>query len=214
MSEIISFAIDPGHPSKLNDRGCQVGNGWEDDYTIALAREVFSDVRALGDPWSQFKPFLTRKANDEIVDHDERMKRALQGGARFILSIHVDSNENPNHHGSKALINEGDMIGDHLGVALMAAMPSPLRHWATTFVADKELWPRSEYVLRHFKGIPTVLWEVCYATNPVDLAGMFQVSVVAGLRAAVLSMLTRYLQIDEKMSGGYDVRTFSTASAP
>jgi len=77
------ICLDPGHGGK--DTGNREGSRFEKDYTLALARELSSQLRQAG-----YKVFLTR-SRDTFVDLDERIDSAARGGANLFVSLHFNA---------------------------------------------------------------------------------------------------------------------------
>lgn len=80
-----TICLDPGHGGK--DPGNRAGSNEEKKYTLLVAQEAATQLRALG-----FKVYLTRN-NDSFVDLSERPAIARRRGADLFVSIHFNSTE-------------------------------------------------------------------------------------------------------------------------
>jgi N-acetylmuramoyl-L-alanine amidase len=83
--EIKTICIDPGHGG--NDPGYQVGSNDEKKYTLLLAQEVRTQLKAAG-----FNAVLTR-TTDVKIPLEDRTIIAKRNGADLFVSVHFNSTE-------------------------------------------------------------------------------------------------------------------------
>lgn len=83
--KVRTICIDPGHGG--NDPGYQVGSNDEKKYTMLLAQEVRSELKAAG-----FSVILTR-TTDVKIPLEERAAIAHRAGADLFISLHFNASE-------------------------------------------------------------------------------------------------------------------------
>lgn len=114
----MTVAIDMGHGGK--DRGTTAGLTDEADLTYQAGHNLSRLLRVLGR-----KAKLLRKQGED-PSNEQRRDRAIEAGADWVLSIHV--NEGPSaYHGGHAFYSVGDGIGKQVCDAVMEGWPEPLK---------------------------------------------------------------------------------------
>lgn len=196
-----TLIFDPGHPTKVGDRGAVVPGFVESDYTLPFCRRLMHAVSRLG---FGVACGMTRSRADEVVGLGERGVRSHDANADLVISVHVDWYEETKHHGSTAFYSPGDSVGMAICEQFLRSVPAPLHvNGREPYCADPELpkqgWMKNaRNVLDPHKR--AVLFEVGYCSNPCDLEALRSEAIVDGLVLASLSAIARWRQLTEPRS--------------
>lgn len=87
----VCILIDPGHGGR--DRGTTLGKIQEKDLCLKIAKKLETRLKA-----KRYKVILTR-SQDEAMSLDDRAHKAQQVGADMVISLHLNSAENPTAQG-------------------------------------------------------------------------------------------------------------------
>lgn len=188
--------LDPGHPSRQGDAGVIVPGGSEKGEDFREVDYVYERVQNLGvvlTGWGVGWD-LTR-GKDEVMSLRERGKFGAQRGAKFALSIHVDSHPDPVFHGMRVFHRPGNPKAKDIAGVIHRAIPEPLQFFRKTTQTSREDWTRrADNVLREHQ-CPAVLVECGFASNPEDLALLQTYPVIRGIETAMLCGIARALDI-------------------
>ncbi len=162
------ICIDPGHGGTAETDSYRVGPSGEReewiDLRVALILRDILEARGA-------RVLMTR-TEDVAVGLQERANLAVEGGAEIFLSIHHNATADPNanfpviyFHGNasenRAGLELGRALGSRLADALFDGQTTP------SLVSDHAIFPTSgAAVLRHSYGIPGVIGEASFFTNP------------------------------------------------
>lgn len=173
--------VDPGHGG--NDLGTIGPSGVaEADVCWRLATILTERISRFG-----AKGRLSRQ-EPEDPDEAERARRANEMNADFVISLHLNANEEPSAEGSSCYHFPSSRVGEELADAIQDHLTT------ATSSKDCRIHPRSYTILRETKA-PAVLVEPAFITNPDeekkltadDHLLLIADSVVAGL-LGVLSL--------------------------
>ena len=110
LANIWTIAIDPGHGGK--DPGA-IGRNlkiYEKHVTLSIAREL----KVLLDKDPNFRAVLTRKG-DYYISVPERSEIARKNKANYLISIHADSLNDPDHRGASVWVLSNRRANDEMG---------------------------------------------------------------------------------------------------
>jgi N-acetylmuramoyl-L-alanine amidase len=156
------IVIDPGHGG--SDFGA-VHNGMnEKDLTLDMSRRLRAALIARG-----WEVKMTRdsdvdvyKPNDGAVEElQARDDVAINSGARFFISIHVNAFTTPDLNGTTTYYFRDDSVG--LATAVHARLANTLP------TADDGIKKNNFYVIHH-STMPSILVETAFVSNPGDAA--------------------------------------------
>jgi N-acetylmuramoyl-L-alanine amidase len=156
--EGLKVALDPGHGP--NNAGA-VGPGGlrEADVAFGLAGRLAEELRARG-----ATPALLR-ARDEEPDPSERARRANGWNADVLVSIHLNSHDDPSAEGSSSYYF-GSLGSSSVGGAALADLIQD-EVTSATGLRDGRAHPKAFPILRETR-MPAVQIEPCFITNPKE----------------------------------------------
>jgi N-acetylmuramoyl-L-alanine amidase len=151
-------ALDPGHGPE--EAGATGPTGLrEADVAFRLAERLAEELRSRG-----ATPALVR-ARDEDPDPSERARRANGWNADILLSIHLNSHDDPSAEGSSAYFF-GSLGSSSVGGAALADLIQDEVTMATG-LRDGRTHPKAFPILRETR-MPAVQLEPCFITNPKE----------------------------------------------
>lgn len=188
--------IDPGHGG--TDRG-NLGHGLEEAALVEdLAVRVEGRLAATG-----VQAFLTRgRGADAELDEITRANFANDTGANLMISLHVDSHENPDASGVSTYYYGGNRPGTTSAIGEQFAGLLQREIVARTDLLDCRSHPKTWDLLRHTR-MAAVRLELGYLTNERDAARLADVDfrdVVA--EAIVVAVQRVYLPSSEDAQTG------------
>lgn len=163
-----TICVDPGHGGTADIDSYRVGptgerEEWIDLRVALILREMLEERGA--------KVLMTR-TGDVAVALEDRATLAVENGAEVFVSIHHNATADPEadfpvvyFHGSAS----ENQAGVTLGRALAASLAEALFDGQTevSLVSDHAIFPTAgAAVLRHSYGIPGVIGEASFFTNP------------------------------------------------
>lgn len=162
--------LDPGHGGTAGSDSYRVGPGGEREEWIDLrvALLLKDELERLG------ARVLMTRTTDVAVELPRRAEIAREGGAELFLSIHHNATADPSYnaptvyfHGNasenRAGVALARLVAAHLDEALFDGRARP------ALVSDFAIFPgRGAAVLRHSYGIPGVISEASFFTNPAE----------------------------------------------
>lgn len=186
------IAIDPGHGAE--DPGA-VGPGGlrEADVASALARRLEEELRARG-----AEPVILR-APHEDPPASERAARANAAGAEVVLSIHLNSHEDPAAEGASAYFFGRLESSSVAGQALADALQEEVI--AATGLRDGRTHPKSFPLLRETR-MPAVHVEPCFITNPKEERLLSEEPFLREVTLAMTRALDRFFAGREPTGAG------------
>jgi N-acetylmuramoyl-L-alanine amidase len=160
--------VDPGHGGTANLDQFRVGPSGEREEWIDLrvALRLRAELERRG------ARVLMTRTTDVAVDLPRRAEMAVLGKADLFLSVHHNATADPavdfpivyfhgNASENRAGVALARAVGARLGEALFAGKATP------SVVSDFAIFPgRGAAVLRHSYGIPGVIAEASFFTNP------------------------------------------------
>ena len=196
--------VDPGHGGTANIDQFRVGPGGEREEWIDLrvARRLAEELERRG------ARVLMTRTEDVAVDLPRRAEIAVEGKADLFLSVHHNATADPAvnfpivyFHGNASENGAGvalaRAVGARLNEALFAGEATP------SLVSDFAIFPgRGAAVLRHSYGVPGVIAEASFFTNPAEEQrlrdGGYNEREAQALARAVEDFLTRQVPPIEK----------------
>lgn len=144
--------IDPGHGG--GDLGSIGPSGLaEADVCWRLATLITERVASFG-----AKARLSRQ-EPEDPDDTERARRANEMGADLVVSLHLNSNEEPRAEGSSCYHYASSRVGEELAESIQTRLVT------RTTCRDCRIHPRRYTILRETRA-PAVIVEPAFITNP------------------------------------------------
>lgn len=197
------ICIDAGHGGR--DTGNREGRRLEKDYTLALARELASQLRQAGN-----KVFFTRSW-DAYVDLDERAEIARQRGAQLFLSLHFNAAANNDAHGAEVYCltpprtastnarGEGAQTGTLPGnlqndANLMLAYQLQ-RALVTRMGSEDRGVRRARWAVLRPARVPAVLVEAAFMSNPAEMKQIDNRAWRRQLAAALAAGVANYQRV-------------------
>lgn len=182
------LGLDPGHGGR--SVGTRAGGIEEKVYNLQLALELVGSL-----PQAVMAE-MTRQ-DDEYVNFNDRAIRST--GCDRLVSVHVNACRNARQHGAEIYI-----LPEHMDIMAPAArrcleaFPRELRSLKVLAAIDPHPdedgdWQEAPInVLKHH-ACPSMLVEVCYASNPADILVLQSIwgrtAIVSALRAGVAGLL-------------------------
>lgn len=162
------ICLDPGHGGR--DAGA-CSTVAERDLVLLIARRAKESLIAAG-----HSVVWTRTDNRSRPSIDERPKIAARAGAGLFVSIHANAAGDEKAHGAEAWYRAGCLRDERLARVLLAALarecPRPLK-LRGAFPDTRNRHGRLGVLRGCWRlGIPAVLLECGFLTNPSDLATM------------------------------------------
>lgn len=186
--------VDLGHGGRR--LGAVYGGVQEKGLNLELGRRLNASLAG-----AAIVPVLTRQA-DYNPSWAARYKTARDGGARFVLSVHVNAHPTASHlHGAEAYHYPGDDTAREIGRRWLASCPDELRthriYEATDDPGPEDDWlQRPLEIIEAFRELPVLVAEVGYLSNGADRAYLQSTwgldRVVCSLRVAVLEAARLY----------------------
>jgi N-acetylmuramoyl-L-alanine amidase len=187
-----TVAVDPGHgpedPGATGPAGTR-----EAEAAFRLAEALLVELRLRGSD-----PRLLRGA-EEDPEASERAARANQAGADVLVSIHLNSHEDPSAEGSSSYYFGGLGASSEAGAALAELVQDELT--AATGLRDGRAHPKSFPILRETR-MPAVQIEPCFVTNPKEERLLSEDPFVRGVAVATARALERYFAGQAAGRGG------------
>jgi N-acetylmuramoyl-L-alanine amidase len=162
------ICVDPGHGRTAETDSYRVGptgerEEWIDLRVALMLRDILERRGA--------KVLMTR-TEDVAVELQDRATLAVENGAEVFLSIHHNATADPEanfpviyFHGNASENKAGVALGRTLAAALADALFEG--ETEVSIVSDHAIFPTSgAAVLRHSYGIPGVIGEASFFTNP------------------------------------------------
>ncbi len=160
--------IDPGHGGTAETDSYRVGptgerEEWIDLRVALMLRDILEKRGA---------HVLMTRTEDVAVELQDRATLAVENGAEVFLSIHHNATADPEanfpviyFHGNASENEAGVTLGRTLAAALAEALFEG--ETEVSIVSDHAIFPTSgAAVLRHSYGIPGVIGEASFFTNP------------------------------------------------
>lgn len=170
------IVIDPGHGGK--DPGTVRGNLVEKDVTHTVAQLVYDLLSDAGVACE-----LTREG-DETLDLETRGSLSEKFGASLVVSLHVNSFDDPQTDGALFFYWPENLRGQSICNRLAASFPPELRNRNPVRAATRSEWPRVRNVLSQHDAT-AILIEMGFATNERDraylLSGVGQLHVAEAI---------------------------------
>jgi N-acetylmuramoyl-L-alanine amidase len=177
-----TVAVDPGHgpddPGAVGPSGVR-----EADATFRLAERLAEELRARG-----AAPRLLRRA-EEDPDPSQRAARANEAGADALLSIHLNSHEDPSAEGSSSYFFGRLGSSSMAGAALAELIQDELT--AAIGLRNGRAHPKSFPILRETR-MPAVQAEPCFITNPKEEQLLAEEPFVREVARALAIALERF----------------------
>jgi N-acetylmuramoyl-L-alanine amidase len=163
-----TICIDPGHGGTADTDGYRVGptgerEEWIDLRVALILRDLLAERGA---------HVLMTRTEDDAVALQDRATLAVENGAEVFISIHHNATADPEanfpvvyFHGNAS----ENQAGVALGRALAASLAEALFDGQTevSLVSDHAIFPTAgAAVLRHSYGLPGVIGEASFFTNP------------------------------------------------
>ncbi len=186
-----TVAVDPGHgPTDPGARG--PAGTREADGAYRLAEALLEELRLRGSD-----PRLLRHA-DEDPDASERAARANRAGADVLVSIHLNSHEDPAAEGSSSYYFGGVGASSVAGALLAELVQDELT--SATGLRDGRAHPKAFPILRETR-MPAVQIEPCFVTNPKEERLLSEEPFLRGVAGATARALERYFAGQSAGSG-------------
>jgi N-acetylmuramoyl-L-alanine amidase len=187
----VIIAHDPGHGAPPAIQGVCANGIVERDAVLHIATDV-----AAGIPYVDHR--LLRTGPVGVLDAD-RAKAAKALGAGLVVCHHINEDADKTSHGLITFYAPGDAIGEE--VANVMADNSPARMVRTagfrTYGASMSDWTsRALWVIGHYRavGIPCVLIEWGFASNPIDAAFLLNPGNRPAMIACVAAGIARFME--------------------
>jgi N-acetylmuramoyl-L-alanine amidase len=174
-----SIAVDAGHgpadPGAVGPTGLS-----EAEASALLAGALFDDLVARG-----AEPFMLR-SGPATPSSDDRARRANETGAELLISLHMNSHDDPQpegascfYYGREGYVSQaGQRLAEHIQEALTTRLG----------LKDGRTHPKSLPLLRETR-MPAVHVEPCFITNPREEALLrtdrFRQDVAAAVSGAI-----------------------------
>jgi N-acetylmuramoyl-L-alanine amidase len=168
MSNATSGVFDPG--AEHDDSGTR-----EADVVLRYGLELKSILEARG-----FTVFMTRSDATTPTPVGARASRAKAAGCDVLVSIHLNSDDNPAAHGVEALYN--DDSDEELAIDMRDALVT------ATALRKREVVKRPNLAVLKFEG-PAVLLEVGFVSNDTDRTTVLKPEVQTKVCNAVADVL-------------------------
>ena len=177
-----TVAVDPGHGPA--DPGVAGPTGLlEADAAFRLAERLADELRARG-----AEPLLLRGARED-PEASERAARANQAAAAALLSVHLNSHEDPSAEGSSSYFFGRLGASSVAGAALAELVQDELT--AATGLRDGRAHPKAFPILRETR-MPAVQVEPCFITNPKEEQLLTEEPFVREVARAMATALERF----------------------
>ena len=177
-----TVAVDPGHgpddPGAIGPAGTREG-----DAAYRLAEALLVELQLRGSD-----PRLLRAAGED-PDASERAARANRAGADVLVSMHLNSHEDPAAEGSSAYYFGGVGASSVAGATLAEFVQDELT--ASTGLRDGRTHPKSFPILRETR-MPAVQIEPCFITNPKEEQLLSEDAFIRDVAVAAATALERY----------------------
>lgn len=183
------IVIDPGHPSRPGDTGVTVGDFQESEFTFEIALQLVAVLDSLGITCE-----LTR-GSEEPMSLFQRGDFSSRVDARLVISIHANAHSDPSMNGLMVFYRPGAVLAKKVADAILKAAPHDLEHYKKTFASHRKHWARVDNVLKQHE-CPAVLVECGFASNDNDREALQREATQAGLVAAMLSGVARFLELN------------------
>jgi N-acetylmuramoyl-L-alanine amidase len=178
-----AIALDPGHGP--GDTGATGPGGLDEaDAAFAIVERLARELEERG-----ARPFVLRSRGDD-PPLSERASRANAVDAEALVSIHLNSHDDPGAEGSSSYYFGRFESGSVAGQALAELVQEELT--AATGLPDGRTHPKSFPMLRETR-MPAVQIEPCFITNPREEELLRQDDFVAEVARAVTRALERFL---------------------
>lgn len=160
--------LDPGHGGP--DKGTHRWGLTESEYVFGICEEV----AALIDTYEGMSWCFTRN-----IEHDPtfRERAAVSESCDFVLSVHVNANQNTDFHAWESYHLKGDSVGRQVAQVLSREAPEPLHStgrggrvklaWNDPADPSDDWLQHPQNVLQQH-GPPSVLAELGFASNALD----------------------------------------------
>lgn len=176
------IAIDPGHgpddPGGVGPTGLT-----EADAALALSERLAHELRARG-----AEPLLLRE-RDETPEASERAERANLAEAEVLISVHLNSHQDPGAEGSSAYyfgrLGSVSVAGQALAELVQEEVV------AATGLRNGRTHPKSFPILRETR-MPAVHLEPCFITNPKEERLLIEEPFLRDTAVAVCRALSRF----------------------
>jgi N-acetylmuramoyl-L-alanine amidase len=145
-------------------------------------------------------PRLLRGAAED-PEASERAARANKAGADVLVSIHLNSHEDPSAEGSSSYYFGGLGASSVAGATLAELVQDELT--AATGLRDGRAHPKSFPILRETR-MPAVQIEPCFVTNPKEERLLSEKPFVREVAVATARALERYFSGLAAGGGGQD----------
>ena len=212
--ERADIVLDPGHGG--SETGAVGANGLAEKHlNLAVARLALAELEARG-----YRTVLTRNA-DIRMPTVTRAEIALALSAKAFVSIHHNGGATQNSPDPGTEVFHQGRSPDSLRLAgilfedLQTALSQYDVPWAATRNKGTKGLLRSSDgrdlygVLRHSEGLPAVLVEPAYLSNPPEARLLADAAVQAVEARAIADGIVRFLTTDDPGSGFNDVTTTS-----
>ncbi|KPJ59116.1 MAG: hypothetical protein AMJ46_12685 [Latescibacteria bacterium DG_63] len=192
------LAIDPGHPSHEGDQGCVAPGLVEYRYTWEMAGLLRAHMRHC---LPEVETILLRDACDEVVSLAERGQRSADAGVDLVLSLHVDSEATSHARRSSGYYWPGNSVGAEIAEAIIRSMPDPLCRprgygvFAARHGNGSDCWLVDARAVIAPHKATSVLIEMGYASNPIDLVALLQNQTQTGIALALMAGVVRAQQL-------------------
>lgn len=201
----VTVVVDPGHGG--DERGTVGPNGLaEATLNLAVARHVAQALAAQG-----FATLLTR-TTDVRVTLATRAEIALRSGARVFVSVHhnADPDGPSTRPGTETYYQVASGASKRLAGLVYEEVVGALARYPVAWVADTDAGAKyrvndrgSDYygILRLTAGVPAVLAELAYLSNPPEAALLARPEVQRVTGEAVARGVVRFLTTADPGSG-------------
>lgn len=205
QKKITTICLDPGHGGK--DTGNHVGSYNEKTYTLLLAQELSSQLKAAG-----FKVILTR-ATDRFVELAERPDTANRKNADLFVSLHFNATETgkaevkgPETYcitpvGASSSNSEGKGAGYGAtpanrmeGRSLLLAYQVQKALVRNLGVEDRSV-RRARFAVLRDAEMPAILVESGYMTHPVEGKKIFDAAYRKQIASAIVKGILNYQKL-------------------
>ncbi|MBR1801159.1 MAG: N-acetylmuramoyl-L-alanine amidase [Bacteroidaceae bacterium] len=215
----VIWVIDAGHGG--HDVGCEFGDVYEKDITLAVAKEV---GRLIGKNIRGVRVVYTREKN-KFLSLQERCNIANARGAELFLSIHVNSAPNQFARGTESFFATNvPLKGSQAGKSELLALLLQKHYLGHGREVSRGVKKRELYVCENTT-MPGVLTEVGFITNSQERDYITSAKGQTELAEAIVDALTEWkkLTADGKVPRQtlrnlhfthYDPRTEPAKSAP
>jgi N-acetylmuramoyl-L-alanine amidase len=181
--------LDPGHGNP--DPGAVVENFSEADYNYFIAKMI--EAHTLG-----CSEITISRTDNEKPTFEERAKRAKEFNADLVISIHCNSNDNPNASGMTAFYRHQDgNIGSGVADVILRSAPTALYHLGRKSTpVDETTWVRCSNVLRHYE-MPAILLELGFLSNSHDRLALESIPCQLGIVSAIMCGMLKLMQVQD-----------------